>query len=84
MKNPSIVLLAASLLASGAVTAREYSDPGEGSARERIFRLDHGGAPLGAAPSEADRADFDHSGARGRQELGASPYRPDGPGNFSD
>ncbi len=27
---------------------------------------------------------YDHSGTRGRLDLGASPFHPEGPGNFSD
>jgi hypothetical protein len=27
---------------------------------------------------------YDHSGSRGRLDLGASPLHPEGPGNFSD
>ena len=39
---------------------------------------------LQAAPSRSDRARFDRSGTRGRQGLGASALRPEGPGNASD
>lgn len=35
-------------------------------------------------PARADRADFDRSGTRGREGLGASPYHPEGPGNVTD
>jgi hypothetical protein len=38
----------------------------------------------GVAPSRADRNQFDRSGTRGRQGLGASPLHPEGPGNVSD
>jgi len=34
--------------------------------------------------SRWDRARFDRSGTRGREGLGASPMRPEGPGNVSD
>ncbi|MGA9485474.1 MAG: hypothetical protein WBV25_00165 [Methylocella sp.] len=36
------------------------------------------------APSRWDRAHFDRSGTRGREGLGATPMRPEGPGNVSD
>jgi hypothetical protein len=36
------------------------------------------------APSRWDRARFNRSGTRGRAGLGASPMRPEGPGNVSD
>jgi hypothetical protein len=29
-------------------------------------------------------ARYDHSGSIGRLDLGASPFHPEGPGNFSD
>jgi hypothetical protein len=42
---------------------------------------------LGSLPDIAicgDRIHFDHSGTRGRDELGGSPFHPEGPGNDSD
>ncbi|WOJ90366.1 hypothetical protein RZS28_03450 [Methylocapsa polymorpha] len=46
------------------------------------------GAYQNAAPPPAlsrwDRSRFDRSGTRGREGLGASPLRPEGPGNVSD
>jgi hypothetical protein len=32
----------------------------------------------------SDIARYDHSGTRGRLDLGASPFHPEGPGNLSD
>jgi hypothetical protein len=32
----------------------------------------------------SDISRYDHSGSRGRLDLGASPFHPEGPGNFSD
>jgi hypothetical protein len=32
----------------------------------------------------ADRVAYDHSGSRGRLDIGANPMHPEGPGNFSD
>ncbi len=43
----------------------------------------HNAAPP-AALSRWDRSRFDWSGTRGREGLGASPMRPEGPGNVSD
>src|SRR5580693_6760947 len=34
--------------------------------------------------SRSDRIHFDHSGTRGRDGLGESPFHPEGPGNPSD
>ncbi len=36
------------------------------------------------SPAYADRMAYDHSGSRGRLNLGANPMHPEGPGNFSD
>ncbi len=33
---------------------------------------------------QIDRADFDLSGARGRNDLGEAPFRPEGPRNVAD
>ncbi|PNG24442.1 hypothetical protein [Methylocella silvestris] len=44
--------------------------------------VDSGGA--GASLSRIDRANYDHSGTRGREGLGESPFYPEGPGNVSD
>jgi hypothetical protein len=41
-------------------------------------------SPNQVAPSRWDRIQYDHSGTRGRDGLGASPSRPEGPGNVSD
>jgi hypothetical protein len=38
----------------------------------------------GLAPSRADRNQFDRSGTRGREGLGASPVHPEGAGNVSE
>jgi hypothetical protein len=37
-----------------------------------------------ASSAYADRVAYNHSGSRGRLDLGASPMHPEGPGNFSD
>lgn len=37
----------------------------------------------GRSVAEWDRLRYDYSGTRGRMGLGASPFRPEGPGNFS-
>ncbi len=44
--------------------------------------VDSGGA--GLSLSRLDRANFDHSGTRGREGLGESPFHPEGPGNVRD
>jgi hypothetical protein len=41
-------------------------------------------SPNQVVPSRLDRIRYDHSGTRGRDGLGASPWRPEGPGNVSD
>ena len=37
----------------------------------------------GRSAADWDRYRYDYSGTRGRMGLGASPYHPEGPGNFS-
>jgi hypothetical protein len=37
-----------------------------------------------ANASSSDMARFDRSGTRGRLDLGASPFHPEGPGNVTD
>ena len=38
----------------------------------------------GLAPSREDRNNFNRSGTRGREGLGASPIHPEGAGNLSE
>lgn len=37
----------------------------------------------GRSVADWDRFRYDYSGTRGRMGLGASPFHPEGPGNFS-
>jgi hypothetical protein len=61
----------------GAVSAQQaYSNQSR-----QYYGLYDQSAGSGAALSRQDRADFDRSGTRGRMDLGASPYHPEGPGN---
>lgn len=74
-------LVAAMLMASvGGAAAQEQYPAGAG--------LYYSPPPLNehrsAAVSRWDRWRFHRSGTRGRQGLGASPYRPEGPGNISE
>ena len=41
-------------------------------------------SPNQVASSRWDRIRYDHSGTRGRDGLGVSPWRPEGTGNVSD
>jgi len=74
-------LVAVMLMASVSVVAAQQPYP---SAPNPYY----GGAPRheyrSVAPSRWDRFRFDHAGTRGRLGLGASPLRPEGPGNVSD
>ncbi len=44
----------------------------------------YAGPEVQAAPSRLDRAQFDRSGTRGREGLGANPEHPEGSGDVSD
>jgi hypothetical protein len=75
-----IALAAAALLATaGLAAAQERYPVGAGhyygfyDSGRHIFSLSGG-----------DRIHFDHSGTRGRDGLGGSPFHPEGPGNDSD
>ncbi len=70
----------ASILAIGAAAAQQAYPP----RASQYYSYYDQGAGLGGAPSRADRANFDRSGTRGREGLGASPFHPEGPGNVSD
>ncbi len=69
----------ASILAIGAASAQQAYPP---RASQFYSYYDQGGP--GLTPSRQDRADFDRSGTRGREGLGASPFHPEGPGNPTD
>jgi len=47
------------------------------------YRMDRTNLNPQTGPSRWDRARFHRSGTRGRQDLGASPLRPEGPGNVT-
>jgi len=71
-------VLAGSIGGAGAQSRREFrGDPSYGPYQGAY-------APPRPALSRWDRARFDHSGTRGREGLGASPLRPEGPGNVSN
>jgi len=79
-KALTVGLAAATLVASfGAVSAQQlYPAPAD-----QVYGGSVTPNPQ-TAPSRWDRAHFDRSGTRGREGLGASPMRPEGPGNVSD
>lgn len=47
----------------------------------QFYALYQAAGPIGPL---SDTYRYDRSGTRGRLELGASPFHPEGPGNFSD
>jgi hypothetical protein len=75
MMGLAVVMSAASLGTAGAQAL--YPSPGE------RYRNDSTNLNPQTAPSRWDRARFHRSGTRGRQGLGASPLRPEGPGNVT-
>lgn len=72
-------LATAVLLASVGVAAAQ---PRNHLRAEQFYSIHQSGNQV--APSRWDRTRYDHSGTRGRDGLGASPWRPEGPGNVSD
>lgn len=79
-RTPIIGLAAAALISlTGAASAQE----GYPSRADRYYGVYAAPNPQNA-PSRWDRLRFDRSGTRGREGLGASPMRPEGPGNVSN
>jgi hypothetical protein len=79
-RAPIIGLAVTAVLASmGAASAQERYP-----SRADQYSAIYGNPDPQNAPSRWDRARFDRSGTRGREGLGASPMRPEGPGNVSD
>lgn len=76
MKVFSIVLMSSAFLISGAAMATEPSRPADANQ----FYGEYDSPSQSAAPADADRSAFDHSGTRGRHGLGASAFHPEGPG----
>jgi hypothetical protein len=73
------------VVAALALAASMGAASGQDRQRSPTNQYSAGADPnLQAAHSRSDRARFDRSGTRGRQGLGASALRPEGPGNGSD
>jgi hypothetical protein len=83
MKFIAIALLGAGLLMPGAVAAKDYPPAKQPANANRYYGM-YLDPSQGRAPSITDRRDFDHSGTRGRDGLGASPFHPEGPGDVED
>jgi|GEM_PF-1186067 hypothetical protein len=66
-------LLPASVFASSRLRQHHYGPP----------PIPPPGWVMQLPPDEADWLRFGYSGTRGRMGLGASPFHPEGPGNFS-
>lgn len=80
-KARAIGLAAAAMIASlGAAAAQE--NYAQRPAQHNVITENR--ANQGLALSRWDRARFDRSGTRGREGLGATPLRPEGPGNVAD
>ncbi|WGJ14549.1 hypothetical protein QEV83_18310 [Methylocapsa sp. D3K7] len=80
-RNAAVMGIAAAALAASLGMADAQQVP-------RYPTYPYYGTYNNAAPPPAlsrwDRARFDRSGTRGCEGLGASPLRPEGPGNVSD
>jgi hypothetical protein len=73
----AVVLLMGS---AGVVAAKDRSvQPADANQYYGLFE----GLSGDPAPAQIDRRNFDHSGTRGREGLGDSPFHPEGPGNVS-
>ncbi len=71
------ILVAVAMAAPGVALAQRYREP------PASYYEPHDPCPAGYSLQQQDRAAYDCSGTRGRMGLGASPYHPEGPGNFS-
>ena len=79
-KARRITLAAAVLVAStGAVVANDHLP----AHANRYYGLNEHRSVRVNAP-RINRANFDPSGTRGREDLGESPFYPEGPGNVVD
>ncbi len=83
MKVLSIAVLGAGLLMCGAVVAKDYPHAKQPAKADHYYGV-YQNPSEGFAPSTADPPEFDQSGARGRDGLGANPFHPEGPGNVED
>ena len=83
MKFITIAFLGAGLLMSGAVAAKDYPYAKLTANADQYHGM-YLNPSQGSAPSITDRRDFDRSGTRGRDGLGASPFHPEGPGDVED
>ena len=83
MKILTIAFLGAGLLMSGAVAAKDYPPAKQPANANQYYGLYQNPSQV-VAPSITDRRDFEHSGTRGRDGLGASPFHPEGPGDVED
>jgi hypothetical protein len=74
---------AALAASAGAVAAKDHPAPKQ-PAKPAAASQDRDLQPKPSHPlnpEEADEARFHDSGTRGREELGADPHNPEGPGN---
>jgi len=80
-KAAKVGLVVTMLMATMGVAAAQERYPSRPNLYYRPYHLyEH----RSVAVSRWDRWRFDRSGTRGRQGLGASPLRPEGPGNVSE
>lgn len=82
MKVLKIALIGSALLVSGGAFAKDRPTAAPTPGVDQYYGVYH--TPAAAASPTTDSADFDHSGTRGREDLGASPFNPEGPGNFEE
>ncbi|PNG26675.1 hypothetical protein [Methylocella silvestris] len=74
-------MVAAALMASaGAASAASE----HGAPAPRDYYGIYAGEGAAQSSPGVDAMQYDHAGTRGREDAGVSPFRPEGPGNFSD
>jgi hypothetical protein len=83
-KAATVGLAVATLAASIGAVGAQQSRPSRDDQFYGPYDGTNASPAVQAAPSRWDRARFDRSGTRGREGLGASPRRPEGPGNVSN
>ncbi len=76
----AMVVAAAMMASAGAASA---ASPHAKPTAQDYYGMYQGQLAAQPAPG-ADAMQYDHAGTRGREDAGVSPFRPEGPGNFSD
>jgi hypothetical protein len=88
--NPSVagkarrVAVAAVVLMASVAAASAKGGPAPHPANANQYYGLYENSPGGLTPAQIDHRNFERAGTRGREDLGASPFHPEGPGNVVD